>query len=184
MSMLRVAVVGTSCSGKTTLARQIALQCHIPHVELDAVYWQPNWTPLQIDKFRSAVESAAAGDQWVIDGNYSKVRDIVWKRATDVVWLNPPFIAVLWRAIKRTGCRVITGEELFNGNRETIRQMLFERDSIPWWVIRTHHRRTRTLARLLRGGGHAEFEVHEIRKPADRKAMLECLLRALRPVMQ
>lgn len=93
--MLRVAIVGTSCSGQTTLARQIASQFHIPHVELDAVYWQPNWTKLQIDQFRSAVESAAAGDQWVINGNYSKVRDIVWKRAMDLVWLNPPFIVVL-----------------------------------------------------------------------------------------
>ena len=173
--MLRVSVIGTGCSGKTTLARQIASKFHIPHVELDAVYWQPNWTPLHIDPFRSAVESAAAGDQWVIDGNYSKVRDIIWRRATDVVWLNPPFMIVLWRAIKRTGRRVITGEELFAGNRETMRNTLLDRDSILWWVIRTHHRRTRAYVQLLRRGSHREFAVHEIRKSSHTKAMLECL---------
>jgi len=174
--MLRVSVVGTSCSGKTTVSRQIASQFHIPHVELDAVYWQPNWIRLQIDRFRSAAELAAAGNQWVIDGNYGSVRDIIWKRATDVVWLNLPFVVVLWRAIKRTGRRVITGEELFAGNRETVRNTLLDRDGIPWVVIRSHHRRTRIYAQLLRGGNHPEFAVHEIRTPAHTQAMLECLL--------
>ena len=173
--MPRVAIVGTSCSGKTTLARQIASQHHIPHIELDAIYWQQDWTPLPIDQFRSAVEAAAAGDQWVIDGNYSRVRDIIWNRATDIVWMNLPFMTVLWRAIKRTCRRVITGEELFAGNRETILKTLFDRESILWWVIRTHHRRTRTYLQLLRGESHPNFAVHEIRKPADKKAMLESL---------
>jgi adenylate kinase family enzyme len=67
--MLRVAVVGTSCSGKTTLARIIASTNDILHIEIDAVYWQPNWTPVPIHAFREAVEAEVARDEWVVDGN-------------------------------------------------------------------------------------------------------------------
>jgi adenylate kinase family enzyme len=131
--MLRVAVVGTSCSGKTTLARKIAQANGIPHIELDVLYWDSNWTPRSIQDFRESVTIAAAGDSWVIDGNYSSVRDIIWPRATYLVWLNLPFVKVFWRALSRTVKRVITQEQLFAGNRETARLAFFDRESILWW---------------------------------------------------
>jgi adenylate kinase family enzyme len=173
--MARVAVVGTSCSGKTTLAHRIATAKGIPHIELDAIHWLPHWTPLPIAEFRTAVEAIAANEEWVIDGNYGKVRDIVWPRATDVVWLNLPFIRVVWRAFLRTSRRVITQEELFAGNRETLRLVLLDRDSILWWVIRTHHRRRRTYQQLLRGTDNFDFNVHEIRTSVDEEEVLERL---------
>lgn len=73
----RISVVGTSGSGKTTLARQIAQRLTIPHIELDALYHQPNWTETPIDIFRQRVEESLISDSWVVDGNYSKVRDII-----------------------------------------------------------------------------------------------------------
>ena len=165
--MLRVSVVGTSCSGKTTLAKRISSACNIPHVELDLIHWLPNWTPRPIDEFREAVRAAASGEQWVIDGNYSKVRDLIWPRATDVVWLNLPFATVFRRALTRTAKRVLTGEEVFPGSRETIRLVLFDRDSIVWWVIRTHRRRQRAYERLFRKTPSHQFVVHEIRNSED-----------------
>lgn len=174
--MPRVSVVGTSCSGKTTFARHLAAALHSQHIELDAIHWLPDWTPLPLEQFRLAVETAASGDDWVIDGNYSKVRDIIWARATDVVWLNPPFLRVFWRALTRTTWRVITQEELFAGNRETIRRSLFDRDSILWWVIRTHRRRRRDYEKLLLGGSDFPFVVHEVRNPKDEREALERFL--------
>jgi adenylate kinase family enzyme len=173
---LRVSIVGTSCSGKTTLARQVASQCDIPHIELDSIHWQANWTSLPIEQFRSAVENMVAGDQWVIDGNYSGVRDIVWGRATDVVWLNLPLKTVFWRAILRTGRRVVTGQELWAGNRETVDDALFSRDGIPWYVLRSHHRRKRVYGDLLHPESDLGFLVHEISEACQVKALLDCLL--------
>jgi adenylate kinase family enzyme len=170
--MLRVAVVGTSCSGKTTLARAIANANGIIHIELDAIHWQPNWTPMPIHEFREAIEAEVARDEWVIDGNYSKVRDIIWARATHLVWLNLPFLTVFWRAISRTLKRVVTQEELFSGNRETLRIAFFHRDSIPCWVIRSHHRRIREYRKLIDGGHYPLLKVFEVRNSADAKEML------------
>ena len=118
--MRRISVVGSSGSGKTTVARAIVQKLGYPHLELDSVYHQPNWTPVPDDEFRAVAMEFSSQDRWVIDGNYTTagVIDLVWQRADTVVWLNPPKRTVMrqvtWRAISRA----TTGRELWNGNRE------------------------------------------------------------------
>jgi adenylate kinase family enzyme len=84
-SVERVVVVGTSCAGKTTFARQLATALKAPHVELDALYWGPNWTPVPMERFRAAAAAVTAEPRWVCDGNYAMVRDVMWRRATALV---------------------------------------------------------------------------------------------------
>jgi adenylate kinase family enzyme len=170
--MIRVAVVGTSCSGKTTLARKIAGIKGIPHIELDAIHWGRDWTPKPIDKLRAEIHDLVAQDEWVIDGNYSKLRDIIWPRATHLVWLNLPFPRVFWRALSRTTKRVLTQEELWGGNRETLRLVLFDRDSILWWVIQTHRRNAREYRRLIESGEYDHLQVYELRSPGASESLL------------
>ena len=98
----RVAVVGTSCSGKTTFADSLSVILGIPHIELDALYWQPGWMERPPAEFCTLVEKETSGNRWVSDGNYSTVREIVWGRATDVVWLNYSFPLVFSRALRRS----------------------------------------------------------------------------------
>src|SRR5205809_1832315 len=86
----RVVVVGTTGSGKTTLAGRLAQRLGVPHVELDALHWEANWVEAGDEVFRERAARALTGSAWVVDGNYSKVRDIVWGRADMVVWLDYP----------------------------------------------------------------------------------------------
>lgn len=160
-------VVGTSCSGKTTLSRRMAEALDIPCVELDVVFWGPDWSECPTDEFREAVRRRAATDQWVVDGNYSKVRDILLSRATDAVWLNYSFPVVFWRALSRTCRRIISREELFGGNRETFWKSFFTRDSILWWVMRTHRYRKRLYRELFSGGAGARVRLTELRRPHE-----------------
>lgn len=89
--MQRISVVGTSGSGKSTLARELARALDAPVVELDALHWLPGWAERPDEEFAVAVAQAAAGERWVIDGNYSKlVQPLVWDRADTVVWLDLP----------------------------------------------------------------------------------------------
>ena len=86
--MRRINVTGTSCSGKTSLARDLAGRLGLPHVELDALFWGPDWTPVPRETFRARLAAALGADGWVADGGYAAVRDITWARADTVVWLD------------------------------------------------------------------------------------------------
>jgi len=89
-----------------------------PHIELDAIFHQPGWTPLDDDTFRARVTEATMQARWVVDGNYSTVRDIVWESADAVVWFDLPYVIVMARTIRRTLWRTVTRQKLWNGNRE------------------------------------------------------------------
>ena len=173
--MQRVVVVGTSCSGKTTLARQLSRVLGAPHVELDGIHWMPDWQLRPVDEVRRMVGEAAAAERWVMDGNYSAVRDIVWGRATAVVWLNYPFRVVLWRCLSRTIRRAITREELFSGNRESFRMSFLSRDSIIRWVISSHGPLRREYRRILDGGEFPHLRVIKLRGPAEAEALVASL---------
>jgi adenylate kinase family enzyme len=105
--MARVVVIGTSCVGKTLFARSLARVLSSPHIELDALYWQPNWVARPPDEFRALTARALAQDCWVTDGNYGAVRNLVWSRATTVIWLNYVFPAgLVARAHAHSAARV------------------------------------------------------------------------------
>jgi len=146
--MQSIVVVGTSGSGKTTVAACIAERLGFPHVELDSIHWAPNWIEIPDEAFREKVALVAGGDAWVADGNYRAVRDILWSHADTVVWLDLPFRVVFWRIIKRTITRIISREELWNGNKERW-DSLFGRYGMPRWVIKTYWRRKKEFPELF-----------------------------------
>jgi adenylate kinase family enzyme len=166
----RVSVVGCSGAGKTTLGRRLAESLGVPFVELDGLVHQPGWTQLPMEELRARVRQVCAGDRWVVDGNYrSMVQDLVWGRADTVVWLDLPRWRVMGRVIPRTVRRGVLRQELWNGNREQLRN-LFSPDperSIVLWTLtrhRTYHERYAAAAadpalahlRFVRLGSAAE----------------------------
>ena len=169
-ALARVAVVGTSCSGKTTFAQQLAARLGVPHVELDALYWGSAWTVRP--EFHHDVAVAAEQPRWVIDGNYTAVRELVWSRATTIVWLDYSFPRVFGRALRRTALRIVGRERLYGGNRETVRNSLFSADGIPWWVIRTHAKRRREFPVLLARPQYSHATVMRFRTPPEAAAFL------------
>jgi adenylate kinase family enzyme len=137
--MQRIVIVGTSGSGKTTVAARMARELGFPHIELDALHWELNWTEALPEVLRERVMKAAEGSSWVIDGNYGMVRDIVWGRADTVLWLDYSFSLVYWRVVFRTLRGIFTGKELWNGNRENL-SSLIGKDSMPNWVKKMYSR--------------------------------------------
>ena len=130
-----MSVVGTSGAGKSTLARELAEILGVPHLELDGLNHQPDWEPLPKEEFRRIVAAKAAEDGWVIDGNYSTVRPLVWARADTVAWLDLPKRTVMRQLLWRTLRRVAGRQELWNGNRERWRNFFTwnpEQSVIAW----------------------------------------------------
>jgi adenylate kinase family enzyme len=174
----RVVIIGTSCSGKTTFARNLAQKLGVPHIELDSIFWKPNWTPTPKDEFRNLVCEAIAPETWVLDGNYSAVRDVLWARATTVVWLNFSFRVVGWRALSRTLGNVIYQKPMWSSeNKETFRHAFLSRDSILWWVLKTYRRRRRDYPRLFEAPAHRHLQVVVLASPAEAERFLQSLNR-------
>jgi adenylate kinase family enzyme len=168
----RFAVIGTSCCGKTTFARALAGALRADYVELDALYWNENWTPRPRDEFIALTERAVAGPAWVVDGNYGEVRDLIWKRATAIAWLDYSFPLVFSRAMRRTVSRIRSSERMYSNNRETFAHAFLNFGGIPWWVIRTFRRRRRSYRDLLQRPEYRHLQVQAFRKPAEAELFL------------
>ena len=136
----RICVVGTSGSGKTTFARELAARLRLPHVELDALHHGPNWSDPSADEFRDTLERELFSlDGWVCCGAYHhKLGHLVPSRADTLVWLDLPLRVKLWRLWRRTMSRLVHRTELWNGNRESLRSAFWGRESLFGWTLIRH----------------------------------------------
>lgn len=99
--MRRILIVGNSGAGKSRLARLLGERLRLPVIHLDVLFWKPGWVESERDDFRVRVAEALAGDAWICDGNFSGSWDLRMPRADTIVWLAPPRLVCLWRAVTR-----------------------------------------------------------------------------------
>lgn len=162
MQARRISVVGNSGSGKTTVAADLARRLAIPHFELDAIFHQPHWTTPDEEEFRARVDALTGQPAWVVDGNYSAVRELVWQRAQAVVWLDLPRHVVLPAIVRRSLRRAVTREKLWAGNRERLGDLVRlhdpERSIIAWsWTKHAVYHRTYGAAQVDAAWAHLEW---------------------------
>lgn len=148
--MNRIAIVGTSCAGKSTLSKKLEARLGYKRIELDEINWMPNWQERDFAEFTEIVEQATRAETWITDGNYgSRLGTLLFDRADTIIWLNLPFLVVYGRLFRRQFRRVVLGEELWSGNRETLRQALFEKDSLIYFIPRTWRQRQKKLRQFF-----------------------------------
>jgi hypothetical protein len=141
----RIVIKGACGAGKSTLGRLLADRLQVPYVELDALHHGPSWTPATAQELQESVSGALDDERgWVVDGNYdSKLGTLLLDRAELIVWLDLPLRTKLLRLTWRTARRWLRREELWNGNRETLKGAFWGGDALFPWAVRSHfhHRR-------------------------------------------
>ena len=177
MRARRILVAGPSGSGKTTLARRIAAAAGVPHTELDGLHWHAGWTPNPA--FEDDVATLVAGDAWVTEFQYPRVRPLLASRADLLVWLRPPAAVVLQRVVRRTVLRRLRREALWNGNVEASLLTFFtDPDHIVRWSIKT----LRDAEGWVRGAKavNPALPVVQVRSRRDAERLLALLRRGAR----
>lgn len=155
---MKIVILGTCGSGKTTLAKELSKRFSIPHIELDSLYWGPNWVPVAQEEFDKKVREVITQDGWVVDGNNSRMgKELIWPSADVAIWLDYPLYLILWRLIKRVTRRAFTRETLWNGCQETLRRQFFSRESIFAWTFRSYWKRKRIYPFILPKFPNLEF---------------------------
>jgi adenylate kinase family enzyme len=157
----RILVLGVTGSGKSTLAEQLAEKLQLDLIELDAIYWQPNWTPLSDDEFRTRADESTRPQRWIMAGNYRRVRDICWPRAEAAVWLDYSLWTVFWRLTFRTFRRWWKKELLWGTNYESLGNhfKLWSDESLWHWLFKTYWKQKREYAKLFTQPQYSHLQV-------------------------
>ena len=125
--------------GKTTLSRALGAKLGYPVIELDALYWLPDWEERDAVEFKALVARRLdeAGDSWIADGQYlTALGPSMLESADTVIWLELPWRVIFWRTFTRAIARARDRRLICGENVETWRQVFFRRDSLIWWYIR------------------------------------------------
>jgi len=166
----RIVVYGVTGAGKTRLARTLGEIIDIPATSVDDITWNPGWVPMPTDEQIDYFDQLTRGDAWILDHAYSTWRDLVRERADLVVALDYPRLTSLWRLLRRTASRILDGQEICNGNRESLRSV-FARDSIVAWHFGSFARKRRQMRGWAAAPSGAPVVL--LRRPREAAAFLE-----------
>ena len=165
----RVNVIGTSGSGKTTFGRQLADLLGLPFIEMDSVYWGPNWKEPADEEFIPRVKTIAERSRWVLDGNYSRTTPVKWRQVQLVVWLDMSLLRTVFRVSARCVKRSLNKTELWpdTGNRETLRKSFLSRESVILWAITSYRRNRQRYSKMLDARAYAHIWFVRLKSPGD-----------------
>jgi adenylate kinase family enzyme len=174
----RVNVVGASGSGKTTFARRLAAQLGVPHIEMDALFWEPNWTQASDEAFFGRLRRALEGERWVLDGNYHRTAPIKWPLTQTVIWLDYGRSRKMLRLLRRTVARLFSRKELWpgTGNRESLKQLLSHDSLIPF-AFRTHTTLRERYVACMQDPAFAALHFVRLQTPGEAEQFLARLAR-------
>ena len=86
----RIVIFGNSGSGKTTMARALATQYGLPHLDLDSLAWSETAVRRPLGESAQLIDAfVGANPEWIIEGCYADLLDVVLPHATEVRFLNP-----------------------------------------------------------------------------------------------
>ena len=175
----RIIIVGTTSSGKSTLAEKLANILNLDFVELDALYWQPNWLGTPDDEFIPKVDNATTGERWVVAGTYSRTIPTTWRRAEVIIWLDYSLWLILWQLTKRTFRRNLKREVLWgtNTDRFWIHFKLWSDESLFRWLFLTYGRRKKEYPQFLALPGHEHLKLFRFKSPKETREWVESLMR-------
>jgi adenylate kinase family enzyme len=174
----RINIVGSSGSGKSTFGKKLSSALNIPYIEIDQIFWGPNWYRPEKEEFHAKLENHISGDTWILDGNYSKTVSIKWKNVQTVIWLDYSFFRIMYQTIRRAISRMISQQELWpgTGNKETFRKAFFSKESIILWSLSQFRKVKNRYRQIMRDPSYSHINFIRLKSPKTSDKLLEKLI--------
>ncbi|WP_201746277.1 P-loop NTPase family protein [Veronia nyctiphanis] len=171
--MKKINVVGVSGSGKSFFSKELAEKLDASYLEMDAIFWKPNWEESKDDEFFANLSAAISIDSWVLDGNYNRTRSVKWKDVDTVVWIDYSFPRTVFQAIKRALTRVMSRKEIWagTGNKESLKK-LFSKHSIVLWTLKNYYKVRRRYEADLASSEYAHIRFVRIQNHRQAREFL------------
>ncbi|WP_299380777.1 hypothetical protein [uncultured Kiloniella sp.] len=175
--MKRINVIGTSGSGKSTVARNLASILDCPHVEMDIFHWKPNWKNASKKEFLSDIVESTSGLSWVLDGNYNHTQSIKWANVDTVVWVDYSWVRTLYQASKRAVIRAVMKKENWpgTGNVESFRKTFFSRDSVLLWTMKSYKDNKVYYEKIIENKEYSHINFIRLTSPRETKRFIASL---------
>ena len=169
INMKRINIIGTSGSGKSTFAKQLAELLSIKYIEMDALFWDRGWQGRKDTDFFSSLKDMITQDAWVLDGNYTRSTSIKWKNVDTVIWLDYSFWCTFMQLIKRSIIRIYTKKELWpgTGNIESCRQTFLSKESILLWMVQSFYKNRRKYRAIISNQNYQYIHFIRFTSPRD-----------------
>ncbi len=101
--MLKIIIIGSPGSGKSTFARKLRDITNLPLYYLDMLWHKKDRTNISREEFDEKLEKILKKDKWIIDGNYQRTIEMRLKECDTVFLMDYPLEVCLSGAEERVG---------------------------------------------------------------------------------
>ncbi|MFA6422307.1 MAG: shikimate kinase [Candidatus Buchananbacteria bacterium] len=174
----RINIVGSSGCGKSTFGNNLAMALNFPFIEMDQIFWGPNWYYPPDEEFFPKLENRLSGESWVLDGNYTRTIPIKWKNIQTVIWLDYSIFRIIFQAFKRAILRIISKKEFWpgTGNIETFKRSFLSKNSIILWSLSNLFKVKRKYNKIMTNPKYSYIKFIKLKSPRVANILLKNIL--------
>lgn len=150
----KIAIIGISASGKTTVSKQVSEIFHLPLFHIDQLMYKENWNLRPEQEYNNLHRNLlATQDKWVIEGYvYEKMIDRL-QQADIILYLDYSGIRNVWQYIRRYFELRISGRTELGGTKERFYFRIFKRifnKGKEWRAIEKTLKRVENSSKIVR----------------------------------
>ena len=164
---MKINVMGTSGSGKSTFSKNLSKKINHNYIEMDELHWKSDWVESTSEEFFKKLKKKLSSENWILDGNYYKAQDIKWEKINQVIFLDLPLWLVLFRVIRRSISRAIKREKLWHGNKESLLRLFFSKESMIVHTVRTFQKNKYRFNELSRSKKYKYIEFIKLKSQKE-----------------